>query len=80
MPFSHYVLEPAHIESMHAAFNRICKALDLDCNREDPMTEIIVTKIMELAKTGERDSERLCIAVLAELETGSVRKGDAAIG
>jgi hypothetical protein len=32
------------------------------------MTEIIVTKIVELAKAGELDPERLCIAVLADLD------------
>jgi hypothetical protein len=32
------------------------------------MTEIVVMKIVELAKAGELDPERLCIAVLADLD------------
>jgi hypothetical protein len=30
------------------------------------MTEMVVVKIVELAKAGELDPERLCIAVLAD--------------
>ena len=33
------------------------------------MTEIVVMKIVELAKAGELDPERLCIGVIAELES-----------
>jgi hypothetical protein len=33
-----------------------------------PLTEIVVTKIVELAKAGERDPEKLCFTVLTELE------------
>jgi hypothetical protein len=33
------------------------------------MTEIVVTKIVELAKAGERDPDKLCFTVLAELGT-----------
>jgi hypothetical protein len=36
-----------------------------------PLTEIVVLKIVELAKAGERDPEILCIDVLAELGTPS---------
>jgi hypothetical protein len=32
------------------------------------MTEVVVTKIVDLAKAGERDPEKLCFAVLAQLE------------
>ena len=43
--------------------------LRLSCDREDPLTEVVVTKIVELAKAGERDPEILCNKVLAELGT-----------
>jgi hypothetical protein len=69
MPFSKLDLDPEHIEAMHAAFRRVCDILQLSCDREDPLTEIVVMKIMDLAKAGERDPEILCIDVLAELET-----------
>jgi hypothetical protein len=68
MPFSKHNIDPEHIEAMRAAFHRVCDVLQLDCGREDPMTEIVVTKIVELAKVGELDPERLCIDTLAALE------------
>jgi hypothetical protein len=71
MPFSKLQLDPEHIEAMHDAFRRVCDILQLSCDREDPLTEIVVLKIMELAKSGQRDPEILCIDVLAELEAPS---------
>jgi hypothetical protein len=64
MPFSKLQLDPEHIEAMHDAFRRVCDILQLSCDREDPLTEIVVLKIMELAKSGQRDPEILCIDVL----------------
>jgi hypothetical protein len=61
-------LPSEQIEAMRAAFNRVCEVLELSCDREDPLTEVVVTKIVELAKTGERDPEKLCFTVLTELE------------
>jgi hypothetical protein len=71
MQFSKLQLDPEHIEAMHDAFRRVCDILQLSCGREDPLTEIVVLKIMELAKSGQRDPEILCIDVLAELEAPS---------
>jgi hypothetical protein len=68
MPFSKYDIDPEHIETMRAAFHRVCDVLQLDCDREDSMTEIVVTKIVELAKASELDPERLCTDTLAALE------------
>jgi hypothetical protein len=68
MPFSRYrTVDPSLMEAMRAAFYRVCDVLQLSCDREDPMTEIVVTKIVELAKAGENDPEILCFTVLAEL-------------
>jgi hypothetical protein len=69
MPFSKFDVDPERIEAMRSAFQRVCQVLQLDCGREDPMTETIVMKIMELAKVGELDPELLCIDVLAQLGT-----------
>jgi hypothetical protein len=69
MAFSKYVVVPAHIEAAREAFRRVCEALQLNCGTEDPMTEIVVEKILNLAKVGESDPTRMCAAVLAELET-----------
>jgi hypothetical protein len=68
MPFSKYTREPDLMEAMRAAFYRVCDVLQLSCNREDPLTEVVVTKIVELAKAGERDPEILCFTVLAEFD------------
>jgi hypothetical protein len=68
MPFSKFNVEPEHIEAMRAAFRRVCDVLQLDCGRDDPMTELVVMKIVELAKA-ELDPERLSIEVLAQLGT-----------
>jgi hypothetical protein len=45
-----------------------CDVLQLNGNTEDPLTELVVMKIVKLAKAGEVDPERLCIDVLADLE------------
>jgi hypothetical protein len=69
MPFSRYkTADSSLMEAMRAAFHRVCNVLQLSCDREDPLTEVIVTKIVELAKAGERDPEILCFTVLAELD------------
>jgi hypothetical protein len=67
MPFSKCVVDPAHIETMRSAFRKVCDALQLNCDPSDPMTEIIVMKIVEIAKGGELDPDRLCNRVLLEL-------------
>jgi hypothetical protein len=57
------------MEAMRAAFYRVCDILQLSGDREDP-----VTKIVELAKAGERHPEILCIDVLADLRSASTRR------
>jgi hypothetical protein len=69
MPFSNYkTADSSLMEAMRAAFYRVCDVLQLSCDREDPLTEVVVTMIVELAKAGERDPEILCFTVLAELD------------
>jgi hypothetical protein len=70
MPFSKYDADfnADLVEAMRAAFYRVCDILQLSGDREDPLTEIAVTKIVGLAKAGERDPEILCIDVLADLD------------
>jgi hypothetical protein len=69
MPFSEYGVDADLMEAMHDAFQRVCDILRLSGDRDDPLTEIVVTKIVGLAKAGERDPEILCIDVLSQLET-----------
>jgi hypothetical protein len=67
MPFARYpIADSSLMEAMRAAFNRVCDILQLSCDREDPLTELVVMKIMDLAKAGERDPDNLCFGVLAE--------------
>ena len=67
MPFSKLDLDPEHIEAIAEPFRRVCDILQLQCSREDPLTDLVVMKIMELARAGERDPEILCIDTLATL-------------
>jgi hypothetical protein len=43
-------VDPAHIEAMRTAFHIVCDSLQLECDVGDPMTEIIVTKIIALRR------------------------------
>jgi hypothetical protein len=67
MPFSKLDQDPEHIDAMHEAFRRVCDILQLQCSREDPLTDLVVMKIMELAKAGERDPEVLYIDTLRQV-------------
>jgi hypothetical protein len=67
MPFLQYHVDPAHIEAMRTAFHVVCDSLQLECDVGDPMTEIIVTKIIALAKASEHDADRLVELVLNDL-------------
>jgi hypothetical protein len=66
MLFSQYYVEPAHIEAMRSAFHRVCEVLLIN-DKEDPMTEVIVRKIIRAAKAGEHDTDRLAVLVLNDL-------------
>jgi hypothetical protein len=67
MPFSKHQIDPTHIEAMRAAFKKVCDTLLLKCGADDPMTEIIVTKIVALAEAGEHDADRLAELVLNDV-------------
>jgi hypothetical protein len=70
MPFSKYQVSPEHIEAMRSAFHKVCAVLQLDCKPGEPLTDVIVAKIIEHARAGETDPERLCSQVLIELAAG----------
>jgi hypothetical protein len=75
MPFSKHVVDPAHIETMRTAFQKVCAALQLDCKPGEPLTDLIVMKIIEHAKAGETDPDRLCCLVVSELGNQSKSGG-----
>jgi hypothetical protein len=52
---------------MRSAFQKVCDALQLKCELDDPMTEIVVNKIVAAAKAGEHDPDHLSSLVLADL-------------
>jgi hypothetical protein len=56
---------PEEVQALVAAFEDALKALGL-VDREDAVTKLVAEKIIAVAKTGERDPERLRDAVLAE--------------
>jgi hypothetical protein len=58
--------DPEHIQSMSTALADVLKALELTDKNGD-LTVIIAKKIIELAKTGERDPARLRDAALKSL-------------
>jgi hypothetical protein len=39
----------------------------IKCDKEDPMTEVIVRKIIRAAKAGEHDTHRLAVLVLNDM-------------
>jgi hypothetical protein len=76
MPFSQHHIDPTHIEAMRTAFNKVCDALLLKCDKDDPMTDIIVTKIVALAKAGEHDADRLAALVIEDLADAADGSGE----
>ena len=71
MPFSKYNVDPAHMEMMRTAFYRVCESLELTPGSDEDMTELVALKIVELAKEGETDLDRLCSRALMELDPRS---------
>jgi hypothetical protein len=60
------VFEPELIASMTAAYEHALRELQL-ADREDPFTEIVAKKIIEVAQLGERDPARINILALEGL-------------
>jgi hypothetical protein len=63
------VFEPEAIERMTAAYENALKVLQLT-DRNDPITELVASKIIQIAEVGERDRERLCQRTLEALGRG----------
>jgi hypothetical protein len=76
MPLTPYlaeaVFDPKAIEAMTAAFEAVCDSLKL-LDRDDPITEIVARKVIEVAGTGERDPERIRELVLLALNESGER-------
>lgn len=59
-------LDPEEIERLTTAYEKALLALQLS-NRADPITTIVAERIIEAAKTGERDSDTLCAMAIKDL-------------
>ena len=67
MPVHHllidYSFDPEATHAMGVAFEKACRKLML-ANIDDPVNRVLATKIIEVAKAGERDPDKLQDAVL----------------
>jgi hypothetical protein len=61
-----FAFEPEHIQAMHRAFEVVCARLQLSVGSGNCVTELVARKIIELARAGEHDADRLTARVLAE--------------
>ena len=66
MPFSKFDEDPETMEAMRVAFYKVCDALLLKGDAEDPMIEVIVGKIFALTRAGEHDADRVAELVLVD--------------
>jgi hypothetical protein len=57
------VLEPEQIKAMRSAFKKVSEALKLDYCPDDPMSDLIVSRITERVNDGEVDPDRICSQV-----------------
>jgi hypothetical protein len=62
-----YVVDPVHVEAMRSAFHKVCRLLQRRDDADDPVIDLIVTKIVEHAKAGELDPDLLCSQVLLDV-------------
>jgi hypothetical protein len=53
---------------MRQAFNKLCQALDLNWLPDDPATDLISEKIMDVASTGDLDAESIYAEVMERLK------------
>jgi hypothetical protein len=72
MSFAMHQIDLAHVEAMHCAFEKVCDAILLKCDTDNPLAEIIVNKIVAHSKAGEHDADGLAAHVLDELADDAV--------
>ena len=59
-------VSPADVAPITAAYDAALQLLRLT-DRNDPVTEIVAKKIIEVARSGERDPPKICARALKEL-------------
>jgi hypothetical protein len=63
---------PEDNERLATAYEEALRALHL-VNRADPVTNIIARRIIDAAKAGERDPERLCALAIKDLSASKTQ-------
>jgi hypothetical protein len=63
------VFGPDQIESMHKAFRVVCSRMRLKGTKSAPIIELVAIRIVELARAGEFNAEKLVEEVLSEFGT-----------
>jgi hypothetical protein len=58
---------PEEVAGLTAAYERACESLLLNNRKDDPLSELVASKIIEVAQTGERDPIRICARAISEL-------------
>jgi hypothetical protein len=58
--------DPDVVKAMMAAFDRACALLGL-VDRYDPITENVAKIVIEQARSGERDPDKLCAMAMEAL-------------
>jgi hypothetical protein len=65
--FGDLALDPHLVDVMQRAHDKACAILELGRSRDDDATGIVLAKIIELARAGETDADRLCCKALLEV-------------
>lgn len=63
-------LGPKEVRSVIEAYEQTLHALSVNKERDDPLTEMIATKIIKLAQTGVHDPAQLSALAIQELGMG----------
>jgi hypothetical protein len=63
------------IAAMHTAFERVCTRMRLRGTKAAPVIELVAIKIVELARAGEFDPEKLTRAALADFSETATSGG-----
>jgi hypothetical protein len=59
---------PDQIEAMHKAFKQVCTRLRLTGAKALPVVDLVAIRIVELAREGEFDPDKLTERVVAEFD------------
>ena len=69
----HLISDIVLVAPLIPPFKAICRSLQIT-SKDDPLAEVVALKVIQAAKTGERDTERLRDLVLLALRNASSRR------